>query len=108
MTLRAQRLARTLPASSVETGEIGALGRFIEDEPKTMRGGMVEVYRTVTEPGRPLDVAFWYGAQSTLPKDLVHASADRLAARAAASVSEETQKKISAQGGRSCDPRFPC
>jgi two-component system, NtrC family, nitrogen regulation sensor histidine kinase NtrY len=64
-----------------------------------MRGGMVEVYRTVTEPARPLDVAFVYGAQSTMPKDLVHASADRLAARAAASASEETQKEDLSTGG---------
>ena len=99
MTLRAQRLARTLPASAVAAGDIGALGRLVEDEPKTMRGGMVELYRTVDEPGRPLDVAFVYAAQSTMPKDLVHASADRLAARAAASAAEETQKEDLSTGG---------
>ena len=74
-----------------------------------MRGGMVEVYRTVTEPGRPLDVAFIYAAQSTLPKDLLHASADRLAARAALSASEETQKEDLSTGGtllRSAMPIF--
>src|SRR5688572_12062075 len=99
MTLRAQRLARILPVSAVATGDIGALGRLIEDEPKTMRGGMAEVYRTVTEPGRPLDVAFVYAAQSTMPKDLLHASSDRLAARAAASAAEETQKEDLSTGG---------
>jgi two-component system, NtrC family, nitrogen regulation sensor histidine kinase NtrY len=109
MTLRAQRLARVLPAAAVAAGEIGALGRLIEDEPKTMRGGMAEVYRTVTEPGRPLDVAFVYAAQSTMPKDLLHASADRLAARAAASASDETQKEDLSTGGtllRSAVPIF--
>ncbi len=109
MTLRAQRLARTLPASAVAAGEIGALSGLIEDEPKTMRGGMAEVYRTVTEPDRPLDVAFVYAAQSTMPKDLLHASADRLAARAAASASEETQKEDLSTGGtllRSAVPVF--
>ena len=109
MTLRSQRLARTLPAAAVASGDIDAISRQVEDEPRTMRGGMVEVYRTVTEPARPLDVAFIYAAQSTMPKDLLHASADRLAARAALSASEETQKEDLSTGGtllRSAMPIF--
>jgi two-component system nitrogen regulation sensor histidine kinase NtrY len=99
MTLRAQRLARVLPASAVAVGDIAALRRLVEEDPKTMRGGMVELYRTVAEPGRPLDVAFLYAAQLTVPKDLQHASSDRLAARAAASGRDETLKEDLTTGG---------
>jgi two-component system nitrogen regulation sensor histidine kinase NtrY len=109
MSLRAQRLARVLPASAVAGGDIAALGPVVVEEPKTLRSGIVELYRTVTEPGRPLDVAFLYSAQSPLPKDLVHASADLVAARAAESAAEETQKEDLSTGGtllRSAVPIF--
>ena len=109
MTLRAQRLVRALPAAAVAAGDIAAVESLVGEEPKTMRGGMVEIYRTITDPGRPLDVAFLFSAQSTGPKDLVHASADRLAARAVASGRAETQKDDLNTGGallRSAVPMF--
>jgi two-component system nitrogen regulation sensor histidine kinase NtrY len=109
MSLRAQRLSRVVPASAVVDGDIAALGPVVVEEPKTMRSGIVELYRTVSEPGRPVDVAFLYSAQSPLPRDLVHASADLLASRAAESGTEETQKEDLSTGGtllRSAVPIF--
>src|SRR5690606_21518332 len=53
MSLRAKRLARVLPASAIAGADLGALAPIIVEEPKTMRSGIVEVYRTVSEPGRP-------------------------------------------------------
>jgi two-component system nitrogen regulation sensor histidine kinase NtrY len=99
MSLRAQRLARVLPPSAIAASDISQLAPLIIEEPKTMRSGIVEVYRTVAEPGRPLDVLFLYSAQSPLPKDLGRASADLLAARAAESAAEETQKEDLSTGG---------
>ena len=66
-----------------------------------MRDGMVEVYRTVVEPGRPLDVAFLVSASSRrrCRRTSCRASADRLAARAVASGHEETQQDELDSGG---------
>ncbi|MCC7007611.1 MAG: HAMP domain-containing protein [Acidobacteria bacterium] len=99
VTVRAQRLARSLPTAALSAGDIAAIGAAVEDVPKTLRDGMVEVYRTVLEPGRAADVAFVFSAQSTLPNDIVHATADRLAARAVASGHEETQTEDLNTGG---------
>ena len=99
MTLRARRLARVLPASALALGDIQALSPIVEEEPKTLRDGMVELYRTVAQPGRAVDVEFLFAAQSTLPNDVVHASADRLAARAVSSGHDETQIDDLSTGG---------
>ena len=93
LTLRAQRLARVLPPATIAGGEVAELGVLVSEEPKSMRQGLVEIYRTIVDPGRPVDVAFVFSAQSTLPKDLVHTSADRLAARTVASMRTEVQKE---------------
>jgi two-component system nitrogen regulation sensor histidine kinase NtrY len=99
MTLRARRLARLLPPAAVAAGDLPVLAPMVEEEPKTMPDGVIEVYRVVTDPGRPPDVAFLFGAQSTQPADLTIASADRLAARALASRKDETQQDDLSGGG---------
>jgi len=108
MTLRADRLARTLPAAAVSSGNIAELTTIVDEEPQAMRTGIVEVYRTVSEPGRPVDVIFVL-ASSTLPNDPAHASADRLALRAVSSGHVETQTEELSKGGtllRSAMPMF--
>jgi two-component system nitrogen regulation sensor histidine kinase NtrY len=97
--LRARRLARVLPAAAVAAGDIAEAGDLIEDEPRTMRNGLVELYRTVTVPGRPPDVVFMFAAQSTAPARQDFASADRLAARSLASGRDETQQDDLTSGG---------
>jgi two-component system nitrogen regulation sensor histidine kinase NtrY len=84
MTFRAQRLA-TVVAASPEV----ELDRLVNAELATMRDGMIEVYRSVTDPGRPQELALVTARESTtLPQNAVRASsasADRIAARAVAS-----------------------
>jgi two-component system nitrogen regulation sensor histidine kinase NtrY len=93
LTLRAQRLARIVAPATIAAADVAELSVLVSEEPKSLRDGLVEVYRTIDEPGRPLDVEFVFSAQSTLPKNLVHASADRLAARTVVSLRSENQKE---------------
>ncbi len=98
--LRAQRLARVLPARLVAAGDVAALTPLVEDEPKTMREGMVELYRVEAEPGRPADVVFLLGVGSAnLPKGHAPPAADRVAARALASGNAEAQQDDLDGGG---------
>jgi two-component system nitrogen regulation sensor histidine kinase NtrY len=99
MVLRARRLARTLPPAAVAAGDVAAVSGAIEEEPRTMRDGLVELYRVTVDPPRPPDVRFLFSAQSAAPKDHGFASADRLAARALASGREETQQDDLTAGG---------
>ena len=84
MTFRAQRLAAAVAASADAD-----LDRLVNTELATMRDGMIEVYRAVTDPGRPQELALITARESTtLPQNAVRASsasADRIAARAVAS-----------------------
>jgi two-component system nitrogen regulation sensor histidine kinase NtrY len=84
MTFRAERLA----AAVAGNGEAD-LDRLVNTELATMRDGMIEVYRAVTEPGRPPEVTLVTARESTtLPQNAVRASsasADRLAERAVVS-----------------------
>ncbi|MEO7192183.1 MAG: ATP-binding protein, partial [Vicinamibacterales bacterium] len=110
VALRARRLARTIPAASIGDADAGIVTSLVEEEPKTMRDGMVEVYRSIAASGRPADVAFLVAVGSAgLPQDRVPPSADRLAARAAASGHEESQQEDLDGGGvlfRSAAPVF--
>jgi two-component system nitrogen regulation sensor histidine kinase NtrY len=108
MTMRADRLARALPPAAVAAGNIAELSPIVDAEPQAMQTGMVEIYRTVAEPGRAIDVIFVL-ASSTLPNDPAHASADRLSARAVQSGRAETQIEELSKGGtllRSAVPMF--
>jgi two-component system, NtrC family, nitrogen regulation sensor histidine kinase NtrY len=97
---RARRLARTLPAAEVASGGVAALTVQVEDEPRTMRSGIVDIYRAVAVPGRALDPMFLVGAGSAnLPKDHVPPSADRLAAKVIASGTEEVAQDDLDGGG---------
>ena len=90
LALRGRRLVSVLPPADIVAGHVAPLAPAIDDELRTMTDGMVEVYRTVSEPGQPSDVALLYAVESpTLPKDHVRASADQLAARAAATGQQE-------------------
>jgi two-component system, NtrC family, nitrogen regulation sensor histidine kinase NtrY len=100
VALRARRLGRVLPATSVTAGDVSALVSLVEEEPKTMRDGMVEVYRTIEEPGQPPDVVFVIAAGSAnLPPNRSVPSADRLAARAVSAGREESQQDDLDGGG---------
>jgi two-component system nitrogen regulation sensor histidine kinase NtrY len=100
VALRARRLARTIPAAAFAAGDVGALTTIVEEEPKTMRDGMVELYRAVPDPGHPTDVAFLFAVGSAdLPNNRVPPSADRLAAQATASGREESNQEDLDGGG---------
>jgi two-component system, NtrC family, nitrogen regulation sensor histidine kinase NtrY len=98
--LRARRLARVLPAAAVASGDVATLTALVEDEPRTMQNGLVDLYRTVAEPGQPPDLSYLFGVGSAnLPKDHVPPSADRLAARALISGGDEAQQDDLDGGG---------
>jgi two-component system nitrogen regulation sensor histidine kinase NtrY len=100
VTLRARRLGRILPPTAVAAGDTAALTSLVEEEPKTMRDGMVEVYRAIEEPGQPPDVALVLGAGSAnLPRDRALPSADRLAARVISQATEVAQQDDLDGGG---------
>jgi two-component system nitrogen regulation sensor histidine kinase NtrY len=98
LTLRAQRLARVVPPATIAAADVAELGALVSEEPKSLRDGLVEIYRTVAEPGRPVDVEFVFSVQSTLPRNLTHASADRLAASVVASRKSEVKSEDLATG----------
>jgi two-component system nitrogen regulation sensor histidine kinase NtrY len=87
MELRAGKLARTLPTSAIAGQDVSALTPLLVGELATMTDGTVEVYGVVVEPGVAAPRVQLVVAQESesLPRGLVRASADRLAARAAAS-----------------------
>ncbi len=73
---------------------------------------MIALYRVVADPGRPADLAFVAGVVgTTLPKDPLPASADRLAARAVATGHDESIEDDLDSGGmllRSASPVARC
>ncbi len=86
MALRAGRLSRILPPAPVTMGDDATLGPLVRGELETMNDAVIEVYQSVTTPGRPPDASLLLAVESPrLPRDSVRASADRLAARAMAS-----------------------
>ncbi len=81
----AARIARALPAALVASGDVAAVRDAIAPEVTTQRLGMVEVYQIRTDRGpRPEVVPLVAVEASSLPRDHVRASAERLAARVAA------------------------
>jgi two-component system nitrogen regulation sensor histidine kinase NtrY len=100
VTLRSRWIARQLPPSAIAAGEASAVAPLIEDEPRTMLDGLVEVYRVVGPIGTAADVVYLVGAGSAnLPPGHETPAADRLAARALASGHEETAKDDLDGGG---------
>lgn len=99
-TIRARWLARRIPASAIAAGDVSVLSPLVEDEPKTMRDGLVELYRVVREEGHLDDLAFLLGVGSAnLPKGHVPPSADRLASRAVAAGRDEAGQEDLDGGG---------
>jgi two-component system nitrogen regulation sensor histidine kinase NtrY len=98
LVLRARRLTRILPAPAIVSSDVATLSALVEDEPKTMRDGMVELYRTVSDPGHATDLALIVAVESST-LDHVRASADLIAARAVASGREETTRDDLDSGG---------
>jgi two-component system nitrogen regulation sensor histidine kinase NtrY len=107
---RAQRLARTLPLASVSAGDEVALGAIFKDELSTMQDSVIEVYRATPAAAGTTDVAWIMAiASPTLPRDLVRASADRLAARAVETGKDEIADEQVKSGGtlvRAASPIF--
>ena len=100
VVLRARWLARQLPPAALATGDAATIGPLVEDEPQTMRNGLVEVYRVVTRPNASADVDFLLGAGSAnLPAGHAPPSADRIAARALESGQDQTTQDELDGGG---------
>jgi two-component system nitrogen regulation sensor histidine kinase NtrY len=98
--LRARRLARLVPPAAIVAGDVATLTPLVEDEPRTMLNGAVDVYRTITAPGEPSDLAYLFGVGSAnLGADHAPPPADRLAARAVASGHDEAQQDDLDGGG---------
>ena len=100
MTLRAQRLARTLPPAAVAAGDESAVTATIKDESSTLRDSMIELYRV--PEGAAGNAALLLVAaveSSTLPGENVRASADRLAFRAVESRADQIGEDLLGSGG---------
>src|SRR4029453_14413454 len=84
----AARIARDLPVSAVENGDIDAVRRSIESEVAQGRVGLVEVYRSRSKASaRPEVTLFVAGETTGLPHGLPR-PADRLASIVASGSSE--------------------
>jgi len=85
-SLRAVRLADILPPADLEEGLVPALQMIARGELATMRDGLLEIYQTVPTPAGARDAVFLLALEAGAPpRDAVRASADRIAARVAAS-----------------------
>jgi two-component system nitrogen regulation sensor histidine kinase NtrY len=93
LELRSSRLARVVPAPAVVAGDESGVANMVKDELATLRDGMIEIYRVTGGPGTLPDVVLVVAVESpTLPgaapdeegrrtKEMIRASADRIAAR---------------------------
>jgi two-component system nitrogen regulation sensor histidine kinase NtrY len=103
IVLRAEDLARRLPAADVAAGGDTTLEPILRTELATLRDGMIEIYRAVAEPGRPTDVTLVTAVESpTLPRDTVRAStasADRIASRVVTTGAETATEDQLESGG---------
>jgi len=98
--LRANWLAGSLPAADLEAGNVGTLQSLVRGDLATMRDGLIEMYQTIPTPAGDRDAVFLLGLEAgALPRDLVRASADRIAARVAASGREDSTEDEVASGG---------
>src|SRR5262245_54468110 len=103
LTLRAERLAGLLPAAEVTSGTYTGIESLVRSELSTLRDGMIEIYRALTEPGRPADIALVTAVEApTLPRDTVRASAasaDRIASRVVLAGKEDSAEDQLENGG---------
>jgi two-component system nitrogen regulation sensor histidine kinase NtrY len=103
VTLRAEKVAGLLPAADVQAGNDTAVDTVARTELSTLRDGMIEIYRAVTDPGRPTEVTLVSAVESpTLPRDTVRgsaASADRIASRVVLSGREDVTEDQLESGG---------
>jgi two-component system, NtrC family, nitrogen regulation sensor histidine kinase NtrY len=77
----AERIAKSIPAAAVESGDLDVVRRAIEGEVAPGRVGLVEVYRSRSKAGPRGDVVPLVAVESPgLPRDRIRASADHLAA----------------------------
>jgi two-component system nitrogen regulation sensor histidine kinase NtrY len=98
--LHANRIAQLLPPSAVAAGEVDALTARIAPEPRTMRNGLIEVYRGAPPGSTAVDVEFLTAVGSAnLPQGGLAPSGDRLAARVMASKDQEDQQDDLPGGG---------
>lgn len=97
---RAERLAAIVSAAQVERGDVAQLSLLVRGELATMRDGLVEIYQAVPTPTGERDAAFLLGQQvGAPPPDAVRASADRLAARVAATGAAQSTEDAVPSGG---------
>jgi len=99
VTRRAQQLARSIPAAALAAGDEVALRAQLSTELLTMRDSLIELYRK--PPGAAATGVVFVTAveSSTPPRGSVRASADRLAARAAETKSDQTSQDLLESGG---------
>ena len=98
--LHARRIARQLPPTVLTPANIEALGALVQNEPRTMRNGLIEVYGIDPAGAADADLVFLVGVGSAnLPRGQVPPSADRIAARAAATATEQEQQDDLPGGG---------
>ncbi len=98
--LRANRLSTVIPPDLIDTGDVAGLSALVRGELATMRDGLVEVYQTVPTATGERDATFLLAQQvGSPPPDAVRASADRLAARVAASGDADTTEDAVPSGG---------
>jgi two-component system, NtrC family, nitrogen regulation sensor histidine kinase NtrY len=98
--LHARRIARALPAVALANEDVGSLSALVQDEPRTMRNGVIEIYRIVGSLDGSPDLTFLVGVGSAnLPRGQVPPSADRIAARVMATGGEQQQQDDLPGGG---------
>lgn len=98
--LHARRIARGLPPAALSAGDVDTLSGLVQYEPRTMRNGLIEIYRAVAAENGGSDTVFLVGVGSAnLPRGQAPPSADRIAARALATATEQEQQDELAGGG---------
>jgi two-component system nitrogen regulation sensor histidine kinase NtrY len=98
--LHARRIARLLSSEAVAAGDVETVTAAVQGEPRTMRNGLIEVYRVATDPVVSGDLEFVAGVGSgNLPNGPAPPSADRIAARTVASLTEQSQQDDLPGGG---------
>ena len=99
VAVRAHELARAVPPAAVTAGDESVLSASLTRELATMRDSLIELYRIApgaTAPGVVLVTAV---ESSTLPRDHVRASADRLALRAVETRADQATQDLLESGG---------
>lgn len=98
--LHARRIARVIDPELVAGADVPALTTLVQNEPRAMRNGLIEIYRVVNGAGQSVDLEFLVGVGSAnLPKGQAPLSADRIAARVVATAAEQAQQDDLPGGG---------